>query len=78
MAATFYNFSFDPAGTIMATPIPLLSDTLAHAQTCAQCIATLYQRTVYLCGNGVAEPYTAYTPGAANSAIGSFPVGAGF
>lgn len=72
-----YNVCFDSA-CIQPACAPFVADTLAHAQTSAQQISTILQRTVYLAGVGVAGPYTAYTPGASGSALGSQATGISF
>ena len=66
-----YKIAFDGIGVNPACA-EFTADTLAHAQTVAQVVATLLQRTVYLCGiSSSGPPFTAYTPAAPGTALGT-------
>lgn len=71
MTPNTYALTLDPAGTNQFCD-PFTADTLGHAQTLAQSVATLFGRTLYLVPlNGGTEPFTAYTAGSQGSTVPS-------
>ncbi|HEY6460545.1 MAG TPA: hypothetical protein VIY73_10360 [Polyangiaceae bacterium] len=79
MSATIqYRCSYDQQGANAACS-DFTADTLAHAQSLAQILATLLQRSVWLVGGATTSGAPVlYTPATAGSALGSAPTGIAF